>query len=102
MRLFCLCQLSEKFLKPFHGKKAGSEQCGSPDCEILAKTRISFAHALFPFRITVLDVQYVRVSLNHSYKRVYCYTRNKPIGGFHVTQVIITQVKNKIAYYSIN
>ena len=94
----------KKFLKPFHGKKAGSKQCGSPDCEILAKTWISFAHALFPFRITVLDVQYVRVSLNHSYKRVCCYTRNKPIGGFHVTQVslIITQVKNKIAYYWIN
>ena len=39
LRLFCGNKLSnKKFLKPFQGKKAGSDQCSSPRFEILAKT----------------------------------------------------------------
>ena len=60
------------FLKSFQKKKAGSDQCSSP-C-------FSFVHALFSFRIAALDIQFVRIALHHSYKRVYFYTTNKLTG----------------------
>ena len=35
---------------------------------------------LFSFRIAAVDIQFVRIALHDSYKRVYFYTTNKLIG----------------------
>ena len=39
-----------------------------------------FTHVLFSFRVAAIDIQFVRIALNRSYKRIYCYNTDKIIG----------------------